>query len=1278
MSSDTSITRSPATLLPPGASTSSQPSTPEPAALPQPAAESSTFTGLRRRRQPQGDIETGDLRGGDGSIGVSTAVAPQLRWRQVPYGSEKHHPLTTTVTVPGYQVKNHLSAGGPPGEMPLAPKFPSLEADRFDFSVPAGRDAQLKTAASLLETPALDRWLGAEATAAPVADAFSGSAGAALLKMAGDATRTAAGVAVAAVQSVGLWARATPTLSDMAPAEARAAAAAGAPRLDTRVNEQKALIALAGAQYAARGIEVEVDKSVLCLQAAAEDKGPALRDFVDGFKPLLHALHGLPGEASGPQRDAARQAVDAHKAMLPALDLPGDVAPLLGQVLDKLDRAWAGEVQARHRHATALSALHALQDRQTGVVLGRAAAIDSSLGETLGSVADRLRARPAKEDQLPRDTALENIFSASVVAFGQRGETGRLALDGPQGQQAAQALQTLGTLDIRRLADAAASPESRSPAESAAVALAREVAVLPRGIEMLSALMAPPEPGAPKLDKEAVARRDAALRVLFSADATLDSSGAPAAVTGIPAQARTAAAAVLQTSDFKLDGLDADLRRAFNAVRNAFFDEGPGSSLQKADDYLKGLTTDMLSSVSRENGVMGALARALPIGGATALNPSAVGSATRTLAQAGLITGTQEAVDAMRTAIDTLRGNDTALPAERALKTLARALDAAVPDGAPERIVNAAIAEVRVPERFGLDERTLAQHPALSRMWESYAAGQVTPAEATHQLARIAAADLTEAKEPVAAKAVGAFRKTLDRAVGSAIWNRGQIDDKQQLLDGLISIGRLMSLRDKFKFSGGNSYGFDTSKVQLGLSQAGMPDPMSLTLRLAAAGKYQHDLVMEIGMTTQAYYLTVGTQSTVGAKLGGGVGMSLKQDFDLVSAGMRMADLTATGSYENQWQNGLLARVPRDKTTEATNQREFEDMLRSAVLWQEKGHAGPVDAILSTVDAASLNLLGQYNRESKRGELAGNVLSPQLAISRPVPGQPQEAAAPVAGTAAAPGPAAVPDDTAQVAQARGAWLQGRSQGEVRQTVAEEASGHYRYQEVKAGVRTLRQTGAAASLSVRLKDLGDGRTVNAGDVAGASRSADRVGGVEVTKRLVTMDGVTAPMRSRRVSEFLDLPRFEQAAEGDRARWINHGNTYTKFPSDFKPAPEDFRLRQQASEADFKQFFQDAAVLDNQFKQYLVVDCLQVPAAAAVDGYDASIALARKLGQHEEAAAMHAEREAFLADESTWQPRRLVINNVFNTANQPGVSLLGLEMRVSDNSEGAHNDVLFPRG
>ena len=267
---------------------------------------------------------------------------------------------------------------------------------------------------------------------------------------------------------------------------------------------------------------------------------------------------------------------------------------------------------------------------------------------------------------------------------------------------------------------------------------------------------------------------------------------------------------------------------------------------------------------------------------------------------------------------------------------------------------------------------------------------------------------------------------------------------------------------------------------------------------------------------------------------------------------------------------------------------------------------------------------------------------------------------------------------AQVAQARLSLLQLRSQGEVRHTKAEEASGHYKYQEVREAARTLTQTGAGASLSLRLKDLGDGKTLNAGDVAGAARTADWVSGVEVTKRLVTMDGVTAPMRSRRVTEFLDLPRFEQAAEADRARWMNHGNTYTKFPADFKPAPDDFKLRQESSEADFKQFFQDAAKLDTQFKQYLVVDCMQVPAAAIVDGYDASIQLAQKLGNHDQAAATSAEREAFLADESTWQPRRLVTNSVFNTANQPGTSLLGIEMRVSDNSDGAHNDALFPRG
>ncbi|PIM51766.1 hypothetical protein CS062_18250 [Roseateles chitinivorans] len=1236
------------------------------ATQPSSEASSSHFLGLRRRPKRQGDIESGAPPADDRAVGFSSAVAPKLQQALVSaYGSNKQHPITTTGTVLGYQAWNQLSAGGPPGEMPKAPKLPPLETDRFRFSVPASKPEQLKLAAQLLDTPALDKWM-------PAPQSAPGAPGSAspLPSILGASAQAVATASTVALQSVGIMARPTARLTDMASPEARAAAASRPPMLDARIGEQKAFIELAGAQYAARGIEIEVDKAVQCLQAAAGDQGAQVEAFAKGVKPLLTALRRLPADAPPERREELEGALRRQGAAI--IDLPPEVQTPLHQAMAKLDAAVMAEAQATQRHAAAQERLADLQYQRMSTLIDQARAVHAPLGDALRTVADRLGARPAKGDQLPRDTVLENVFNAGILAFAPRAATGPLSLGEEQATQLKHALQTLGALDAGGLATITAAPTERSPAQSAAVALAREVAVLPRGVEMLSALLAPPQAGAPALDLETSDRRVAALRVLFTADAALQASGGE-----LPQLARSAAAQALQTSDFKLDGLAPELRHAFNAVRNEFFEKGPGTPLQQADDYLKGLTTDMLSSVSREHSVMGVIARALPVGGATALNPSAIASATRTLAQAGLITSTPAAVDAMRDGIETLRGGDDALPAERALKTLARALDVAVPKETPEHLLSATVAAVQVPVRFGLDDRTLQAHPKLAGLWERYAEGQIKPAEAVHQLARVAAADLTAAGEPDAAKTVGAFRKTLDGAVGSAIWNRGQIDNKEQLLDGLISIARLMSVRDRFKFSGGNSYGFDTSRVQMGMKPGDFPDPLSLTMRVAAAGKYQHDLVMEIGMTTAAYYLTAGTQSTVGAKMGFGAGVSAKVDVGAASFGARLADLTAAASYENQWQNGLQVRVPQDVPTQPRNQLEFEDMLRHAVMWEEMGHAGPVDAILKNVDVASLNLLGKYNREAVRGELSGTALSPQITISRPLDGTP--AAAPSASeTAPAPAPAAAGKKMAQVVQGRVALAQGRTVGELRHAMADEASGYYRYPEERSGARTLQQSGAAASLSVNLKRFEDGKTINAADVAGASRMGDHLGGTEVTKRLVTVDGVTAPMRTRRITEFVDLPRFEQAIESDRARWINHGNTYTKFPDGFKQPAEDFRLRQQSSESDLRQIFQDAGKLDNQFKQYLAVDCMQVPAAAIVDGYDASAVLARKLGRPEEAAAIHAEREAFLAEDSSWQPRRMAINNVFNTANQPGVTLLGLEVRVADNSEGAHNDVLFPRG
>lgn len=1233
---------------------------------------------MLRRRKPHGSTGTESAGGGqrEDTVIHSTALSHLSRTAQGLYGRQNYNPITSVATLPTYQLVNRLSAGGPPGKMPEAPPFPPLDTARFHFTAPVGQE--LETAQRILDATDFSRWLTIpdNASAEPAADATTGRSLGSMASHVGSALSAAAS---SAVQAFGLIARPTPSLADMVTTDPGALAAALlAPTLETRLTEQKTSIAAAGARYAALSVEIEMEKTLSCLQAAAGPVGDSLGPYVDRLKTLLRSLHEIPPNASDDIRQAQLQALRLHGAAMPGV--PISVEVLLHRMLEQLDTVFAAQAQAQRAHGAARDRLSLVQDESMAFLARQAGAIDPALGHTLASLVDRLKARAFKEDQLPHDVVLKNVYGASVAAFAEPQPQAPLTLGALQAQLAARALQTLGTLDVMRLADATASADTQPSDLTAAVRLAREVAVLPRGSEMLSVLLAPQDPGAAKPSKETAARRDSALRVLFEAAAGLQASPPGNAERTIPANALAAAAQVLQKPDFTLDGLTPTHRHAFNAVRNGFLTNQGDSPLHQADGYLKGLTEEMLTSASRATGVTGFIARAVPTGGATALNPSAIASAVKTLRQAGLITDTNLAVDAMKEATASLRGNAATLPAEKALTHFGLSLGAAVSPAAPEQLLNLAAAQMRTPWGFGLDEKTLQAHPQLQMLWTAHESGSLKPIETARQLAVNARDELTRAKELDAAKGVTTFKKALDAAVGAAIWNRGKIDDKQELLDGLISIGRLMSLRDRFKFTGGNSFGLDTSKIQIGLGLPGPDVTPTLVARAGLAGKYQHDLVMEIGMTTQAYYLTVGTQSTLGAKVGGGMGVSMRiSDNGAVGFGARLADVTASGSYESQWQNGLLARVPRDKATEATNQREFEDLLRHAVMWQEKGYAGPTEAILSNVDAASLNLLGQYDRRSARGDIAGS-FGPQMRLSRPVSSTP---AADDAAVPRAPGPSAKATSHEMFGQVRASLMQLRNQGELRHTKAEEASGHYRYQETRMGARSLTQRGASVTMSVRLNDFNQHTGLRGGDVAALGRTADWLGGAEVTKRLVTMDGVTAPLRSRRVSEFLDLSRFEAAARSDQARWIHHGNTYTKFPPAFKPAatqdkPEDFRLRHQSSEADFKQLFVDALALDNQFKQYLIVDCMQMSAAAVVDGYDASHLLAKKLGRPEEAAAALAEREAFLADESTWQPRRLVINNVFNTANQPGVSILGLDLRVSDNSEGAHNDVLFPRG
>ncbi len=1220
-----------------------------PAPLMTPGRETSTgdealggLCGLRRRRPPR-DVEAG-AGNTETSVGVASAVSPLRRnAAQRLFGTSTHNPITTGMTLPTYQWVNNISSGGQPGSVPLLPKFPPLDDERHAFQVPEMHDARMETARKLLQSAhRFEAWLAAPAATEAEGAGTPPSLGQTVVTALGHGL----GVAHAAARGLGLAVRETPRLSEMA---------SGAPsqdeRVDLQLTVQRTLIAAAGAQYGARSIELEVDKAVKCLAASTGDLTAALNDHAARFKDAARAFHALPPHADAEQRRTAAATLQRLEVERP--NLPTEISLLYESALGEFAGAIAAQAHAERSHRQAEEQLAAIRtDRMVQLVDGIE---DPRLKGSLQAISAALNSRAATADLLPSDGALEKIYMAGCAAFHDDHEV------------AGRALQSLRALDCRNLASAVSNPEGAAEESLLAARLAREIAVLPRGTEMLSSIIALPGQIAPGADsgrpaQEAAARRRNALRVLFVADDALQGDGLSQAARQHLAGARTAASRLLHDDAAQPSSLAPDLRKAYNAVRNEFTHVGAGSNLEQADEYLKGLTTDMLNSASRQEGLIGSLARSLPIGGATALNPSAVKSATTPLAQAGLIQDTPQAVDAIRPRIDALRGGEQATVAEKALKALAAALDAAVLARAPEALIGVSAPELSLPPAFGLDPAALENHPPLQQLWQQLDAGALKPAEVAHRLARLAAEGLSAPEDKPLRDEVVAYRKALDKAVGSAIWNRSRIDDKHQLLDGMIAVARLMTLRDRFKFTGGNAVGVDTSKIQFSMKP---PKPQaigSVTMRGGIAGKYQHDLVVEFGMTTQAYYLTVGTQSTVGGKVAAGAGFSLKHGSGVFAEGARMIDGGLSASMESQSQQGLLARVPRDKRTEEANQQEFEELLRQAILWEDHGHSGPADAILSNVDAASLNLLGQYSRNSTRGELTVG-LGPQFGFSRP-----GKTPAAESGHSAA-SPTKKPAAT-QVGQVRGG-PQLRTQGEVRRTLAEEATGHYKYQEARLGRRKLWQVSTVANLSVRVKDFGNGRGMNVGDVASVARSADWLDGAEITRRLVTMDGATAPQRSRRVTEYLNLEAFRAAADAERARWINHGNTYTKFPAGFEH-------KQPSSEQDFEQFFHDAAERDNQFKQYVTVDCLQDSAAAIVDDLDGNVQQAVRMGRTERAATEGAKLEQFLADESTWQPRRLVINSLFNTANQPGASVAGLDLRVSDNSEGAHNESLFPRG
>jgi hypothetical protein len=1001
------------------------------------------------------------------------------------------------------------------------------------------------------------------------------------------------------------------------------------------------------ATYALRGITHEARAVWELLRASLE--GPAFQQF-ETYEQRYQKLGTILSNAEGDDAQAARNALGLHVNPLTVLRdlaaLPSEQRDLVARTVAIHFEVLEASVDSQARRATSTVRLQQVQATRMDELVTQPGFPPGERAQ-LRALANRLSAAAPSRDRLAAVDVMQIALEAAGTAFED---------NTTQTFEALAILSSASPAQVAEMAARGAAPTGdvdgvpglpvvfdsevadRDPASfKSAIMLAREIAALPRGIEVLSALTV----GSGDLSSY----QCVAARVLFKADHALAQLPASHPDEAHLTAAREGANQVVQAADGSFDAIDTAQRKiAFNAVRNGLMRTGPGSEYQKIDEYLRSLTGEMLESNSLvTDGVMGALNRSgiagrFPITAPTALNRSAIAAAAQTAVAVGIVGVPAEALQELRDAAGALRDGGEASPPERALAALVQAVITA---SASNDLLTLTHDQIAIAPRFGLRESAAD----VQVLWDEFQAGQKSPVDAVRALA-----DLAASAEPDAAmkKTIAQVKAKASFAEGSAWVGQASVTTPDDVGNFLRTIAWNLKLRDRAKVTGGQVTGVDVGPFPIvSSSQGGFSAAVRFPFRLSE----QSDQVVELGMSTQAFYFSVGTQSTRVARAGFGVGFSR----GLVSHGnygvsARIVDAEMKAGYERQSQVGVLVRVPRDKTTEQRNRTEFATMMVDIVKPNEARlpvglqEASPLEAVLACHPYASVNLLGQYDRKAVKGETSfGMFLSGKVG-----PFQPR-----VGGAI------------------------GR-RGQITKTRADERTGYFQFNERKQNVldSTVTTTLATASWKVWQNENGS-KGLTWGGLTGVSRLAERsIRGTETTLRLTTEDGETLPLQSRLISDFSQVDDFVKTIRAELPGWINHGVNYTKYPEVDPAQPWTDELEQASSELDLKRLIDEVRAKDSEFMQYLLVRALQEATAPRIDALNARIALAERRGNAGQKTELEGMRDALLADPSSWQSRRLVVNERANVTRQPGNAAVVLG-QVSSVADASHNWLLYPR-
>jgi hypothetical protein len=489
--------------------------------------------------------------------------------------------------------------------------------------------------------------------------------------------------------------------------------------------------------------------------------------------------------------------------------------------------------------------------------------------------------------------------------------------------------------------------------------------------------------------------------------------------------------------------------------------------------------------------------------------------------------------------------------------------------------------------------------------------------------------------------ALAQLGRALDLARGSFFMAHPRIETTQDIADYCRAIIPNLKLRDKLKISGGQVLGGTTAGLA---AVANIQPGIGAVARLDLRRSRQDDQVVDLAMGPQAIQLTIGTQTTSvdRAGIGGGVGIGLPADVGLT---IRPVDLDWRATREVQAQEGVLLRVPRDRKTEREDLARFQALVAEVIQWRDVvlpeggSPGGPLEAVLWLHPAASVNLLGEYDRRARKlDSTAGSALCVGL------PGARITATASVGG-----------------------------KNQVMATRAKEATGHFQLQERKKNVLAVTQAGFGVGVSVPLLNALSGNSGLTANGARLAEAADvRTRGVERTVRLTTEDNVVAPLKSRLVTEFLRADDFEKEIRRDWKNWVAQGVTYpTAYPATWSD-----EMKHVAAERELAGFLAEVKAKRNEFMAFSLVTAMRPEVAPRVDALRGLVEAARQSGDAAELATQEHRLDELLAGPSTWMAWRLVVNERANRTEQQGLSLLAIA-QVSSVADAAHNALLYPR-